>query len=110
MQAKVQTKGVESDTTTMNLGLNLNWNPFPRLAISSGGNVSRSQGTAGEGFAFDVRSAMTYLFPLFNLSLSYRYQQSNQTSVAGNFDARDSRVELTASTSFGFRLGSFGPK
>lgn len=110
LQTAVLTKGVENDSRSMNLGLNLNWNPFPRLAISGGGDISRSQGTAGGGHAFAVRSALTYIFPLFNLSLSYRYQQAARTSTTGNFDSSDSRVELTASTSFGFRLGSFAPK
>lgn len=110
LQTTVLTNGVENDSTSMNLGLNLNWNPFPRLAMSGGGDLSRSQGTAGEGYAFDVRGDLTYVFSLFNLSLSYRYQQAAQTSPTGNFDSSDSRIVLTASTSFGFRLGSFAPK
>lgn len=110
LQTTVLTNGVENDSTSMNLGLNLNWNPFPRLAMTGGGDLSRSRGTAGDGYAFAVRSALTYIFPFFNLSLSYRYQQAAQTSPTGNFNSTDSRVELTAGTSFGFRLGSFAPK
>ncbi len=109
MSTTTANRGVESSATTGNLSLDLNWNPVPRLALTGGGDVGLSGGTGGDGSTYTLRGALRYIFPLCNINLSYWYKGQNQSTETGGFNSSESRVELTVSTSFNFRLGGFGP-
>ncbi|HEX9023321.1 MAG TPA: hypothetical protein VF799_05725, partial [Geobacteraceae bacterium] len=110
MKTTTSSNGTRSDVTIENISLDVNWNPLSRLALTGGGDISHSSGTGGNGFSYGLRGTLRYVFPLFNINLSYLYKQQNQSALPGNFNGSESRIELTFSTSFGFRLGGFGPK
>ncbi|MDL2717666.1 MAG: hypothetical protein PT977_07930 [Acidobacteriota bacterium] len=90
------------------LDLSVNWSPASRIGLGASAAVSQTKLTAGDSSGYRLQGTLSWLLQVLNLRVLYRYEAQNQSGdVTGDFRTREHRVELQASTSFEFPLGSF---